>query len=76
MGRLILLSRVAPDSPGGLAGHSAALIGLSRCGTHPVSEEARRASDLGHAEIVGSEPTPGTSSVQRCLGTRKKTIVV
>ncbi len=47
-------SPVPTDSPGGLAGHSAALIGFRE----RFSPEAV-ASDLGYAEIVGSEPTPG-----------------
>jgi len=57
-------------SPGGLAGHSAALIGSFelRCGIAleaSASHEDRRASDLGHAEIEGSEPSPGTSGFSR-----------
>ena len=46
-------------SPGGLAGHSAALIGYEAVAV--MSRDAACVSFLGHAEIEGSEPSPGTS---------------
>ncbi len=50
-------------SPGGLAGHSAALIGfrdsVRYLGSLSCPHEDCRASNLGHAEIEGSEPSPG-----------------
>ncbi len=47
--------------PGGLAGHSAALIGsFDSCGTNRHDpRDARHIPDLGYAEIEGSEPSPG-----------------
>jgi len=45
-------------SPGGLAGHSAALIGYEAVAA--MSRGAACVSFLGHAEIEGSEPSPGT----------------
>ena len=50
--------------PGGLAGHSAALIGShDSCGTNRHDPwGVRHAPDLGYAEIEGSEPSPGIST--------------
>ena len=45
--------------PGGLAGHSAALIGYHGNAAHSGTFPPRITSDLGHAEIEGSEPSPG-----------------
>ena len=52
------ISACPRTSPGGLAGHSAALIG-NRGGTRDVRRRRLRLV-LGHAEIEGSEPSPGT----------------
>jgi len=46
--------------PGGLAGHSAALIGSTdSAAPSGMTMGVRRACDLSHAEIEGSEPSPG-----------------
>ncbi len=65
IGRLKRLIPICTDRPGGLAGHSAALIGFRvsvrlALWKPPPTREARRALNLGYAEIAGSEPAPAT----------------
>jgi len=54
--------------PGGLAGHSAALIGSTdSAAPSGMTMGVRRACDLSHAEIEGSEPSPGILYSSRAL---------